>query len=100
MGWHAPAGLLGIHTNLPATIPPEVGAAIAGGGPAPAGLFEQERALFEALRMSAKNQNLASVAMMGARPQACRLRPDGLPRDKETRYETDSSIAGCICNGG
>jgi pimeloyl-ACP methyl ester carboxylesterase len=62
--------LLGIHTNLPATLPPEVGAALAGGGPAPAGLSEQERAVFDALRMSAKNQNLAYVAMMGARPQA------------------------------
>src|SRR5215204_4320961 len=36
MGRQAPAGLLGIHTNLPATVPPEVGAALAGGGPAPA----------------------------------------------------------------
>jgi pimeloyl-ACP methyl ester carboxylesterase len=70
MGRQAPAGLLGIHTNLPATLPSEVGAALAGGGPAPAGLSEQERAVFDALRMSAKNQNLAYVAMMGARPQA------------------------------
>jgi pimeloyl-ACP methyl ester carboxylesterase len=70
MGRQAPAGLLGIHTNLPATLPPEVGAALAGGGPAPAGLSEQERAVFDALRMSAKNQNLAYVAMLGARPQA------------------------------
>jgi len=32
MGRQAPAGLLGIHTNFPATIPNEVGAAL-GGGP-------------------------------------------------------------------
>lgn len=70
MGRQAPAGLLGIHTNLPATLPPEVAAALAGGGPAPAGLSERERAVFDALRMSARNQNLAYVAMMGARPQA------------------------------
>jgi pimeloyl-ACP methyl ester carboxylesterase len=70
MGRQAPAGLLGIHTNLPATVPPEVGAALAGGGPAPAGLSEEERAVFDALRTSAKNLNLAYVAMMGARPQA------------------------------
>ena len=40
MARQAPAGLLGIHINLPATVPPEVAAALAG-GPAPAGLSEQ-----------------------------------------------------------
>jgi pimeloyl-ACP methyl ester carboxylesterase len=70
MGRQAPAGLLGIHTNLPAALPPDVGAALAGGGPAPAGLSEQERAVFDALRTSARNRNLAYVTMMGARPQA------------------------------
>jgi hypothetical protein len=49
MGRQAPAGLLGIHTNLPAALPPEISAALAGGGPAPAGLSEQERASFEIL---------------------------------------------------
>jgi pimeloyl-ACP methyl ester carboxylesterase len=37
MGRQAPPGLLGIHTNLPAVIPAEVGSALAAGGPAPAG---------------------------------------------------------------
>ncbi|HVF54553.1 MAG TPA: epoxide hydrolase, partial [Pyrinomonadaceae bacterium] len=54
MGRQAPAGLLGIHTNLPATLPPDVGAALAGGGPAPSGLTEQERAVFDALRTSGR----------------------------------------------
>ena len=70
MGRQSPAGLLGIHTNLPATLPPEVGAALAGGGPAPAGLSEQERAVFDALRAYARNGNSAYLAMMSARPQA------------------------------
>jgi len=39
----APAGLLGIHINLPAVVPPEVVAALASGGPAPARLSEKER---------------------------------------------------------
>src|SRR3954471_9823797 len=51
MARNAPAGLLGIHLNLPATIPPEVGAALAG-GPAPAGLSEKERAQLDALMAS------------------------------------------------
>ena len=49
MARQAPAGLLGIHINLPATIPPEVGAALGTGGPAPAGLSDKERAVFDAL---------------------------------------------------
>jgi pimeloyl-ACP methyl ester carboxylesterase len=62
-------GLLGIHINLPATVPPEVAAALAG-GPAPKGLSEKEQAVFEALMKSGKNGNLAYFTMMTARPQA------------------------------
>src|SRR5204862_2865901 len=62
------AGLLGIHINLPATVPPEVAAALAG-GPVPAGLSDKERAQLEALMTSGKNGNLAYFTMMTARPQ-------------------------------
>ena len=62
-------GLLGIHINLPATVPPEVAAAL-GGGPTPAGLSEAERAQLDALMASAKKGNLAYFTMMTARPQA------------------------------
>jgi hypothetical protein len=48
MARRAAAGLLGIHINLPATVPPEVAAALAG-GPVPAGLSEKEHAVLEAL---------------------------------------------------
>ena len=68
MARQAPAGLLGIHVNLPATIPPEVGAVLAAGGPAPAGLSEGERAAFEALDTFTK-KNRAYSAMMNTRPQ-------------------------------
>ena len=68
MARQAPAGLLGIHVNLPATVPPEVAAALAGGGPAPAGLSEQERAAFDALDTFYKKYR-AYAAMMGTRPQ-------------------------------
>jgi pimeloyl-ACP methyl ester carboxylesterase len=69
MARQAPAGLLGIHLSLPATIPPEVGAALAGGGPAPAGLSEKERAVFDALVTYNKKGNSAYFVMMTARPQ-------------------------------
>jgi pimeloyl-ACP methyl ester carboxylesterase len=68
MARQAAAGLLGIHINLPATVPPEVAAAL-GGGPVPAGLTEKERAVLDALMMSGKNGNLAYFTIMTARPQ-------------------------------
>jgi len=68
MARQAAPGLLGIHINLPATVPPEVAAALAG-GPAPPELTEKERAVFEALMASGKKGNLAYFTMMTARPQ-------------------------------
>jgi pimeloyl-ACP methyl ester carboxylesterase len=61
-------GLLGIHINLPATVPPEAAAAL-GGGPLPEGLSDKERAVIEALMASAKSGNSAYFTMMTARPQ-------------------------------
>ena len=69
MARQAPAGLLGIHINLPATVPPEVAAALVGAGPAPAGLSDKERAVLEALMTNAKQGNSAYFTMMTARPQ-------------------------------
>ncbi len=63
------AGLQGIHINLPATLPPEVTAALAGGGPAPAGLSEKESTVFEALRKYGMTGSSAYFTMMTARPQ-------------------------------
>jgi len=68
MGRQAPAGLLGIHVNLPATVPPEVGAVLAAGGPAPAGLSERERAAFDAIDTFSKKYR-AYYVMMATRPQ-------------------------------
>ena len=68
MARQAPAGLLGIHINLPATIPPDVAAVLAGGGPAPAGLSEKERAAFDSLDTFNKKERAYAV-MMGTRPQ-------------------------------
>ena len=68
MARQAPAGLLGIHINLPATVPLEIAAALAAGGPAPAGLSEKERAAFASLDTFFKKY-MAYAAMMGTRPQ-------------------------------
>jgi pimeloyl-ACP methyl ester carboxylesterase len=60
--------LLGIHINLPATIPPEVAAVLAAGGPPPVGLAEKERAAFNSLDTFYKKYR-AYGAIMGTRPQ-------------------------------
>ena len=45
-----PPGLLGIHTNMPATVPPEVSKALASGGPEPSGLSAEEKKAYEILK--------------------------------------------------
>ncbi|TIR34609.1 MAG: epoxide hydrolase [Mesorhizobium sp.] len=69
MARKAPTGLLGIHINLPATIPADVAAVLAAGGPAPASLTEKEGVAFGSLETFYKNYR-AYAAMMGTRPQA------------------------------
>src|SRR5689334_15342589 len=69
MARQAPPGLLGIHINLPATVPPEVAAALGGAAPLPTDLSDKERAVVDALMASGKQGNLAYFTMMTARPQ-------------------------------
>jgi len=70
MGRQAPAGLLGIHTNLPAAVPPDIEMALATGAPAPAGLSDQERAAYEGSVAYRKSGSAAYFVMLTARPQA------------------------------
>nr|WP_063570638.1 epoxide hydrolase family protein [Luteibacter rhizovicinus] len=68
MGRQAPKGLLGIHVNMPATVPAELSGLIAAGAPAPADLKPDERAAFESLS-TFFGKNAAYGAMMSTRPQ-------------------------------
>jgi pimeloyl-ACP methyl ester carboxylesterase len=70
MGRQAPAGLRGIHTNLPAVITPDVEAALGGNAAALAALSEKERAAIKDFGAFLKNGGLSYLVMMGARPQA------------------------------
>jgi pimeloyl-ACP methyl ester carboxylesterase len=63
-----PAGLLGIHTNMPATLPDEVSNALAVGGAPPAGLSGEEKAAWDQLDYFWKH-GLAYAQEMGNRPQ-------------------------------
>ena len=61
--------LVGIHSNMPGAVPPEVSKAIATGAPAPAGLSGEERAQFEKLKdLFAKGVYYAYE--MATRPQS------------------------------
>jgi pimeloyl-ACP methyl ester carboxylesterase len=68
MARQAPKGLLGIHINLPATVPSDVAAVLAAGGPAPQDLSAKERAAFDTLGTFYKKYRGYAV-MMGTRPQ-------------------------------
>jgi pimeloyl-ACP methyl ester carboxylesterase len=68
MAVQAPPELLGIHTNMPCVVPPEVSKAILSGGPAPSGLSEEEKRTYETLKdFFAKGVGYALE--MGLRPQ-------------------------------
>jgi pimeloyl-ACP methyl ester carboxylesterase len=67
MGLQAPEGLLGIHTNMPATVPPEIDRATLAGEPAPPDLPADERRAYDALIRTYGQVEYAR--MMAARPQ-------------------------------
>jgi pimeloyl-ACP methyl ester carboxylesterase len=60
--------LLGIHINLPATVPPEITKLLAAGEPAPPELSAKERTAYDSLGTFFKKYR-AYGAMMGTRPQ-------------------------------
>jgi len=70
MARQAPKGLLGVHSNFPATVPPDVSPALASGEMPPPGLSQKERSVFDALATYYKKGNSAYLVLMSARPQA------------------------------
>ena len=68
MALQQPEGLLGIHVNMPATVPTDVSKALKRGDPLPEELSEKEKAAFKQLDKLYKS-NTAHAAIMGTRPQ-------------------------------
>ncbi len=68
MARQAPPGLLGIHVNMPATVPPEIAKALQNGDPPPAGLSDEEKTAYEQLNLLyTKGSGYAGI--MVTRPQ-------------------------------
>jgi pimeloyl-ACP methyl ester carboxylesterase len=68
MAQQAHPELLGIHTNFPGTIPPDIAKSLQCGDPPPAGLSTGERRAYEQLTVLFAKRR-AYAQMMGTRPQ-------------------------------
>ena len=68
MALQQPAGLLGIHTNMPATVPDEIQKSLDAGQPAPANISADERRAYEQLDFFYRN-GLSYAQEMSKRPQ-------------------------------
>ncbi|HEY1150528.1 MAG TPA: epoxide hydrolase [Pseudoduganella sp.] len=67
MAVQAPAGLIGIHTNMAGAVPPDIDKALRTGNPAPPGLSEEEQRACQQLDYVYKHIGYARI--MGTRPQ-------------------------------
>lgn len=68
MGKQAPAGLIGIHTNMPGAVPVDINRAALAGAPAPASLSGEEKHAYDQL-LFFYGKGLAYAQEMGNRPQ-------------------------------
>jgi pimeloyl-ACP methyl ester carboxylesterase len=69
MGAHAPAELVGIHTNMPNAIPTEIDKAAFSGAPAPSGLSVDEKVAYERLQF-VYQKGIGYGFQLGLRPQS------------------------------
>jgi hypothetical protein len=68
MGVQAPRGLLGVHTNMPGAVPPDIFKTVAAGEPAPSGLSPEESRAYEQLNFL-YTKGIGYATEMALRPQ-------------------------------
>jgi pimeloyl-ACP methyl ester carboxylesterase len=68
IGAEAPPELLGIHSNMPGTVPPDISKVLATGGPAPSGLSAEEQRAFDQLSF-VFTKGIGYADEMSLRPQ-------------------------------
>ena len=81
MGVQAAPELLGIHTNFPGAVPPDIDQAAFSGAPAPAGLSADEKLVYERLQF-VYSKGVAYGYQMGSARRRCtelRIPPSASP---------------------
>jgi pimeloyl-ACP methyl ester carboxylesterase len=68
LGVQAPPELIGIHTNMAGVVPPDIHAAVLSGAPAPPGLTDEEKGVYERLSLFFAT-DVGYAQEMGTHPQ-------------------------------
>lgn len=68
IGVQAPPELIGIHTNFPGAVRPDIATAVQSGGPPPSGLTDEETGIYEKLK-DFFTTDVAYALEMGTHPQ-------------------------------
>jgi pimeloyl-ACP methyl ester carboxylesterase len=68
MGAQAPTGLLGVHTNMPGAVPPDIFQTVTAGEPPPSGLSAEESRAYEQLNFL-YTKGIGYATEMALRPQ-------------------------------